>query len=122
MTFSVDWANKIVNSTASITDVPATRASLRELEDSVTGILYPPIISYKEIDLGGGAIFPAIEFINGYQLKFPTPGNYQVRGGNLIATIVPVAGVFVDRTQAAAYAVTAVGGEGGGERTIISYG
>jgi len=122
MTFSVDWENRIVNSDVSITDIPATRAALRALEDSAEGILYPPIITYKEIPLGGGAVFPAIEFINGYHLHFPIPGSYEIKGGNLTATIMHEAGVYVDRTQAAAYAVTSVGGGGGGERTIISYG
>jgi hypothetical protein len=109
MAFTVDWTNKIVHSSASITDIPVTRNQLRDLEESAIGMLYPPIISYKQIDLGGGSIFPAIEFINGYTLQFSS-GNYQVKGGNLLATINPVAGVFVDRTTSAAYAVTASGG------------
>jgi hypothetical protein len=109
MAFTVDWTNKIVHSSASITDIPVTRNQLRDLEESEIGMLYPPIISYKQIDLGGGSIFPAIEFVNGYTLQF-TSGNYQVKGGNLLATINPVAGVFVDRTTSAAYAVTANGG------------
>jgi hypothetical protein len=112
MSFSVDWENRIVDSTSSITDIPAAREQLRALEDSVVGILYPPIIAYKQVALGGGALFPAIAFINGYKLRFPAPGNYEIRGGNLLAEVVPVEGVFVDRTQSAAYAVTA---EGGGE-------
>jgi hypothetical protein len=108
--FTVDWANKIVDSTASITDIPATREALRALEDSATGVLYDPIINYKELDVGGGAIFPAIEFINGYKLRFPNAGNYSIAGGNFRATIEPVAGVFVERQTSAAYAVTSVGG------------
>lgn len=112
--FSVDWANKIVDASASITDIPAAHAELRALEMSDAGILYPPIISYRELAVGGGAVFPAIAFINGYRLRFPAAGNYTISGGNLSATIVPVAGVFVERVSASAYAVTAVGSSSGG--------
>ena len=112
MSITLDWANKIVNSTASITDIPAFRTTLRGFEDSETGILYAPIITYKKIDLGGGATFPAIAFINNYQLQFPNAGNYEVKGGNLNATIITAGGVFVDRTQSAAYAVTTEGAGG----------
>ena len=111
MAFTVDWQNKIVHSSASITDIPITRHQLRDLEESEIGVLYPPILSYKEINLGGGATFPAIEFINGYTLQFPA-GNYQISGGNLIATINPTAGVFIDRITSGSYAVTASGGSG----------
>lgn len=111
MALTVDWINKIVHSSASITDIPVTRNELRDLEESAIGMLYPPIINYKQIDLGGGSIFPAIEFINGYTLQFSS-GSYEVKGGNLLATINPIAGVFVDRTTSAAYAVTANGGGG----------
>ena len=52
-----------------------------------------------------------LDFINGWQLRFPAPGNYVVQG-NLNATILPVVGVFVERKVAAAYATTAVGGNG----------
>lgn len=110
MAFTVDWDNKVVNSSASITDLPATRAALRALEDSAAGVLHDPIIDYKEVAIGGGAVFPTIAFVNGYTLKFPAPGNYTIGGGNLSATVVPVAGVYVERTQSAAYAVTSVGG------------
>jgi hypothetical protein len=108
--FTVDWANKIVDSSTSILDIPATREALRAIEDSEPGVLYPPIIEYKELDLGGGAVFPAISFVNGYTLRFPNAGNYTIAGGNFRATIQPVAGVYVERQQSAAYAVTSVGG------------
>ena len=39
------------------------------------------------------------------------PGNYQI-SGNLGGTILPVAGVYVERKTSAAYATTAVGGGG----------
>jgi hypothetical protein len=74
-------------------------------------MLYPTVHAYKKVDLGGGAYFHDVPFINGWQLKFPTPGNYTVIG-NIGATIVPVAGVFVDRTKAAAFATTSSGGSG----------
>lgn len=108
---SVDWVNKIVESTASITDLPAFKDTIRDLEDDAVGVLYQPIISYKKVNLGGGAFFHAVDFINGYQLKFPNPGNYSIIG-NLGAVIVPVAGVYVERQSAAAFATTASGGSG----------
>jgi hypothetical protein len=113
MTISIDWQNKLVLSTASITDIVAFKDQVRDLEDDDVGILYDPVITYKRLDLGGGAYFHGIEVVNGYQLKFPNPGNYTVVG-NIGATIVPVAGVFVDRTKSAAFATVAgTGGSGG---------
>ena len=112
MALSIDYPNRIVNSTASITDGVAFHLALRTFEDDADAVLYPIIHTYKEVDLGSGAVFPAVKFVNGWQLKFPNPGNYTVSGFNLSATIVPVAGVFVDRMQSAAYAVTSVGGGG----------
>lgn len=112
MTISVDWENKLVLSTASIPDIVAFKDTIRDLEDSETGMLYPPIITYKRIDLGDGAYFHAIDAINGYQLKLPNAGNYTVIG-NINMPIVPVAGVFVVQTKAAAFA-TVAGGSGGG--------
>jgi hypothetical protein len=110
MTISIDWQNKLVLSTASITDIVAFKDTIRDFEDDDVGMLYDPIISYKRLDLGGGAYFHGVDFVNGYQLKFPSPGNYTVIG-NIGATIVPVAGVFVDRTKSAAFATVA--GSGG---------
>ena len=46
-----------------------------------------------------------------YSLKFPNAGNYVIKG-NLNGTIVPVAGVYVERQTSLAYATTAVGGSG----------
>lgn len=116
MALTVDWPNKIVDSSASILDLVAARAEFRALESSPTGILYPSIITYKEIDLGGGAKFVAIDCVNGYRLRFPAPGNYTIRG-NLNATIMPVAGVYVERQTSAAYTTTSVG-SGGGESSV----
>jgi hypothetical protein len=110
MSITIDWQNRLVLSTASITDIVAHHDTLREFEDDAVGMLHPPIISYKVLDLGGGSFFYGLDYINGYQLKFPNPGNYTVIG-NIGATIVPVAGVFVDRTKSAAFATVA--GSGG---------
>jgi hypothetical protein len=110
MSITVDWQNKLVLSTASITDIVAFKDALRALEDDAIGMLYDPIIQYKRVDLGGGAYFHDVPLINGYQLKFPNPGNYTVIG-NIGAVIVPVAGVFVTQTKAAAFATVA--GSGG---------
>lgn len=111
MTITVDWPTRIINSTASIPDLPAFHAVLRDLEDDATGAIYPVTHTWKALDLGGGAFMYQLDLINGYQLKFPNAGNYTI-SGNLNATIVPVAGVYVERKTSAAYITTAVGGSG----------
>lgn len=110
MALTPDFANKLILSDASITDIVAFHDELRDIEQSDMGILEPTVHGYKKVDLGGGAYFHDVPFINGWQLKFPNAGSYTVIG-NIGATIVPVAGVFVDRTKAAAFA--AVAGTGG---------
>ena len=111
MTISIDWATKVISSTASILDLPAFHATLRDLEDDPIGVIYPATHSWKALDLGGGAFFYQLDLINGYQLKFPTAGNYTITG-NLNGAIVPVAGVYVERKTSAAFVTTAVGGSG----------
>lgn len=111
MALTADFTNKIVHSDASITDVVAFHAALRDIEFSDAGMLAPVVHTYKEVALGGGAKFPAIAFINGWTLQFPA-GNYELRGGNVDCTINPVAGCFVRQTQSAAYAVTSIGSGG----------
>lgn len=109
---TIDWQNKLVLSTASITDIVAFKDTIRDLEDDDEGMLHASVISYKRLDLGGGAYFHAVDFLNGYQLKFPNAGNYTVIG-NIGAPIVPVAGVYVDRTKSAAFATVAGSGSAG---------
>lgn len=111
MTISVDWANKLILSTASITDAVACHQTLRDLEDDATGVIYPVTHTWKALALGGGAYFYQLDLINGYQWKFPNPGNYTM-DGNLNGTIVPVSGVYVERKTSAAYVTTSVGGSG----------
>lgn len=113
---TVDYANKIVHMDANISDIPVFHKSLRDAEFTDIGMLYPTIHTYKEVDLGGGALFPAVDFINGWTLQFPA-GNWSISGGNLNAPINPVVGCYVKQTQSAAYAVTA--SDGGG--TGVSY-
>lgn len=110
MAITIDWANRIVQSSASLTDLPAFHAQLRDFEDDAEGMIHPIIHQWKALDLGGAFLYQA-DFINGWQLKFPTPGNYTI-SGNLNAPIVPVAGVYVERKTSAAYVTTAVGGSG----------
>lgn len=114
MIFTPDWSSRIIDCDSSITDIPAAHLALRALESSQAGMLHPPIINYKELGIGGGAVFPSIEFINGYKLRFPVAGSYVISGGNLLATIAPVSGVYIERNFSAAYAVTSTGGGGGG--------
>jgi hypothetical protein len=106
-----DWANKVVESDASITDLPVFHAALRDAEDDELGMLFPTIHTWRALDLGGGAFFYACDFINGWRLKFTPAGNYTIQG-NLNAEIIPVANVYVERKTSAAYATTAVGGSG----------
>lgn len=113
MAITIDWINKRVLATASILDIVAHHDELRAFEESAEGMLYPPIISYKVLDLGGGASFVGLDYINGYVLMFPNAGNYTILG-NIGAAIVPVAGVFVDRTKSAAFATVAGSGGAGG--------
>ena len=75
-------------------DLPAFHAALRDWEDGEVGAIHPVTHTWKALALGGGAFMYGLDFINGWQLRFPTPGNYTVQG-NLNATILPVAGVFV---------------------------
>jgi len=105
---TADYTNLIIHSDSSIYDIPVFHYALRELEYSVEGINYPMIHTYKEVALEG-AIFPAVEFINGWTLQFPV-GNYAISGGNLKATINPVEGCYVKQTQSAAYAITSANG------------
>lgn len=111
MAISMDWPNKIISSTASILDLPAFHATLRDLEDDADGVIWPVTHRWKALDLGGGAFFYQCDLINGYQLKFPNAGSYQI-SGNLNGTIIPVSGVYVERKTSAAFITTAVGGSG----------
>ena len=111
MPLTFDWSNRVVESTASIADLPTFHALLRDAEDDVAGMIHPVIHSWKALDLGSGSYFYQADFINGWQLKFPSAGNYTITG-NLNATIVPVAGVYVERKTSAAFATTSVGGSG----------
>lgn len=111
MTLSVNFASRIVTSDASIVDVVAFHAALRDIEDDALAMVHPTIHTYKEVQLGGGSIFPAVKFINGWTLQFPA-GNFEIRGGNVDVTINPVAGCYVRQIQSAAYAVTSIGAGG----------
>jgi len=113
MGLTLNYLSKIVISDASISDMVLFHQELREIEASFMGILYPTIHTYKEVQIGGGAIFPAVAFINGWTLQF-VAGSFSISGGNLSATINPVSGCYVERMQSAAYAVSsALGGSTG---------
>lgn len=112
MALTFDTANLVIESTGSILDLPAFHAELRDWEDSAVAAVYPVTHKYKRVDLGSGAYFHAVDLTNGWTLKFPVPGNYTI-SGNLNATIVPVAGVYVERKTSAAFATTSSGGGGG---------
>lgn len=111
MALSFDWPGQIIDSSASIVDLVAFHAALRDAEDTAVGVTYPVTHTWKVIDLGSGAFLPALALINGWVLRFPTPGNYVIKG-NLGGTVVPVPGVYMERQTSAAYITTAVGGSG----------
>lgn len=118
MAITVDWANKIVSSTASITDLPAFHDQLRDLEDDEAGMIYPVIHKWKALDLGGGAFFYQADLINGYVLEFVGAGPFHITG-NLNATINDT-GVQVERKTSAAFATTAAGGSGPSAESIAA--
>lgn len=119
MALTFDTANLVIESTASITDLPAFHASLRDWEDSEEGVIWPVTHTWKALDLGGGAYMYQADLTNGWSLKFPTAGNYTING-NLNGTINPVAGVYVERKTSAAYITTAVGGSGPSAESIAA--
>lgn len=111
MSLTFNTATYTIESTASITDLPAFHAALRDWEDSEQGAIHPVTHTWKALDLGGGGYFYQADLVSPWVLKFPNAGNYTI-SGNLNATIVPVAGVYVERKTSAAYITTAVGGSG----------
>lgn len=119
MAITVNWSTGVIDSTASILDLPAFHATLRDLEDDDVGMFWPTTHTWRALDLGGGAYFYQLDLINGYTLRFPSAGNYTING-NLNATIVPVAGVYVERKTSAAYVTTAIGGSGPSAGDIAS--
>lgn len=110
MALTFDTANRIIESTESITDLPAFHAALRDWEDSPDGMIHPVTHTWKALDLGGAYFYQA-DGINGWRLKFPNAGSYRI-DGNLNIDIVAVAGVYVERKTSAAYVTTSVGGSG----------
>ena len=107
---SIDWENKVVESTASITDLPAFKDTIRDLEDDAEGMLYSPVIIYKKVIVGSGALH-AVDFINGYRLKFIGAGPFVITG-NLNATIIPT-GVQIEREKSLSFVTVASDGGGG---------
>lgn len=117
MTISVDWANKIVESTASILDLPVFHAALRDLEDSAEGAIHDVTHTWKALDLGGAYFYQA-DLANGYTLKFIGAGPFQI-SGNLNGSIVDT-GVQVERKTSAAYVTSSVGGSGPSAESIAA--
>lgn len=117
MTISIDWPNKIIESDASILDLPAFHATLRDLEDDAAGAIHPVTHRWKALDLGG-AFFYQADLINGYALKFIGTGPFQI-SGNLKGSIIDT-GVQVERTTSAAFSTTAVGGSGPSAESIAA--
>ena len=110
MALTFDTTNRVIESTASITDLPAFHAALRDWEDSEAGAIHPVTHRWKALDLGSGAFFYQADLINSWQIKFIGSGPFTV-SGNLKGPIIDT-GVQVERETSAAYITTAVGGSG----------
>ena len=119
MSLTFNTATYTIESTASITDLPAFHAELRDWEDSEQGAIHPVTHTWKALDLGSGGHFFQLDLLSPYHLKFPNAGNYTI-SGNLKGAIVPVAGVYVERETSAAYITTAVGGSGPSAESIAA--
>lgn len=111
MALTFDHANLVIESTAAITDLPVFHAALRDWEDSDIGVVHPVTHKWKALSLGGGGFMYQADLINGWSLKFPNAGNYTING-NLKGSIIPVAGVYVERETSTSYVTTAQGGTG----------
>lgn len=111
MALSLDHDTYVIDSDSSILDLPAFHAWLRDWEDSEIGAIHPVTHRWKALDQGGGAFVYQADVLSPWVLRFPEPGNYTIKG-NLNATIIPVAGVYVEREKATAYITTAIGGSG----------
>lgn len=118
MALTFDTANRVIESTASITDLPLFHAALRDWEDSEAGAVQPVTHTWKALDQDGAYLYQA-DLINGWRLKFPNAGNYSITG-NLKGDLVPVAGVYVERTRATAYITTVQGGTGPSKEEIAA--
>ena len=110
MTISIDWKNGVIESTTSILDLPALHATLRDLESSETGVIYPKTHTWRALELGGGAFFYQMDLTAYYSLRFIGAGPFQI-SGNLNGPIVNT-GVQVERKTSAAYVTTAIGASG----------
>lgn len=117
MTITVDPSNLIIESTASISDLPAFHAALRDWEDSAIGAVYPVTHAWKALDLGGAYFYQA-DLINSWRLKFVGAGPFVING-NLNGTIIDT-GVQVERKTSAAFSTTTVGGSGPSAETIAA--
>lgn len=112
MGLTLDYISRIVESDESITDAIAFHGILRDIEASPSGMMYPQIHTYRAIPLGGGAVFPALTFVNGWTLQF-VAGNFELSGGNYDLTVNPVPDCFVYVKSSAAYSVTYASSDGG---------
>lgn len=119
MALTFNTATYTIESTASITDLPAFHAALRDWEDSEQGAIHPVTHSWKALNLGSGGYFYQCDLLSPWVLKFPNAGNYTI-SGNLKGTITPVAGVYVERETSAAYITTSVGGSGPSAESIAA--
>lgn len=119
MALTFNTATYTIESTASLLDLPAFHAALRDWEDSEQGAIHPVTHSWKALDLGSGGFFYQCDLLSPWVLKFPNAGNYTI-SGNLKGSITPVAGVYVERETSAAYITTSVGGSGPSAESIAA--
>lgn len=124
MTVTVDWSTKVIHVTKDYLtlvtgttyslDVDAFRLSLRDLEDSSAGIIFPATHTHNtEVVLSGVTYARVVEIINGYTVTFED-GAYRVSlsgANNNVADVVNVNQVSIQSNNSAGLIVA---GEGGG--------
>jgi len=111
MALIANYRTRVLFSDSSIPDAVSFHEELRLIESSIEGRTKPDIHSYRQISIGGGAIFPSVKAENGWSLQFPNSGSFQISGGNIDFPVIPT-GSHIDHIQASAYAVTSSGGVG----------
>ena len=111
MAITINTTDYLIESNTDILDLLVFHNSLRDWEDSPTGMIYPITHKWKALDLGSGAFFYQADIQAPWRLKFTSPGNYKING-NLNAEIIQDNGVYVERKTSAAYVTTSIGGSG----------
>ncbi len=119
MALTFDATNKVIETTASITDLQQFHLELRSWEASAEGAMHPITHNWKSLELGDGASVDQVDLVNGWKLKFSVAGSYVING-NLTGSIVEVPGSFVKHKTSVAYVTTSVGSSGPSAASIAA--